>query len=413
MASIGLGLMQGAMLANQAMTENENRSRLQAGRKLFDANLKEAEASAEMLSEMNSSSHTAMKAINDNKERIMLGDPTGTANVLKATIYKDFDGTVTVDPATKQILAIDKDGQVVGKQAALSGMQGVASLMQLSNTIEKTYANQVAAQQLQDQRVYEMTKMREEKTYDYKKAVDVAGIGANASITSAGIGANATLGAAGIKAQVDTYRAQLDSYTKLTEKQKDAEIRKYEADLKSDNDVMLESMKGDVALKGKVIENAIPLQTAAIVAANIDATKRLPTLDSTTGKPELAPMTPQQAATGATNYRSINDYLGQFPTATPFTAAREGLFLGRSDTAVNTNNDFLQNLNAPTVSGLNFYAVDGAAPTVANNFGLNLGGVTLGNAQTTVQQGIADQAAAEADRKARAYEMAKFYGFVK
>ena len=402
MASIGLGLMQGAMLANQAMTENENRSRLQAGRKLFDANLKEAEASAEMLSEMNSSSRTAMKAINDNKERIMLGDPTGTANVLKATIYKDFDGTVTVDPATKQILAIDKDGQVVGKQAALSGMQGVASLMQLSNTIEKTYANQVAAQQLQDQRVYEMTKMREEKTYDYKKAVDVAGIGANA-----------TLGAAGIKAQVDTYKARLDSYTKLTEKQKDAEIRKYEADLKSANDVKLESMKGDVALKGKVIENAIPLQTAAIVAANIDATKRLPTLDSTTGKPELAPMTPQQAATGATNYRGINDYQGQNPTATPFTAAREGLFLGRSDAAVNTNNDFLQNLNAPTVSGLNFDAGYGAAPTFANNFGINLGGVTLGNAQTTVQQGIADQAAAEADRKARAYEMAKFYGFVK
>ena len=402
MASIGLGLMQGAMLANQAMTENENRSRLQAGRKLFDANLKEAEASAEMLSEMNSSSRTAMKAINDNKERIMLGDPTGTANVLKATIYKDFDGTVSVDPATKQILAIDKDGQVVGKQAALSGMQGVASLMQLSNTIEKTYANQVAAQLLQDQRVYEMTKMREEKTYDYKKAVDVAGIGANA-----------TLGAAGIKAQVDTYKARLDSYTKLTEKQKDAEIRKYEADLKSANDVKLESMKGDVALKGKVIENAIPLQTAAIVAANIDATKRLPTLDSTTGKPELAPMTPQQAATGATNYRGINDYQGQNPTATPFTAAREGLFLGRSDAAVNTNNDFLQNLNAPTVSGLNFDAGYGAAPTFANNFGINLGGVTLGNAQTTVQQGIADQAAAEADRKARAYEMAKFYGFVK
>ena len=101
MASIGLGIIQGGMLANQLMSQDEDLYRHKAGRKLFDAQLKEQEATVEYLNQANEQARAAKKSILDNRERILIGDPTGTANVLRDTIYRNFDGKVTVAPGTK------------------------------------------------------------------------------------------------------------------------------------------------------------------------------------------------------------------------------------------------------------------------------------------------------------------------
>ena len=163
MPSIGLALHAGRQMWESERKEKEANDRFLAGRKLFEAQLKEQEAAAEYLNQANEQARAAKKSILNNRERILIGDPTGTANVLRDTIYRDFDGKVTVDPETKEVVLISKDGKEVGRQQPLMGMDGVAKLMQLGNTIDQTYAANVAAQQLAEQRAYEMTKMREEK----------------------------------------------------------------------------------------------------------------------------------------------------------------------------------------------------------------------------------------------------------
>ena len=168
MPSIGLALHAGRQMWESERKEKETNDRFLAERKLFDAQLKEQEAAAEYLNQANEQARSAKKSILNNRERILIGDPTGTANVLRDTVYRDFDGKVTVDPTTKEVIIIDKDGKEVGRQQPLMGMDGVAKLMQLGNTIDQTYAANVAAQQTAQQRAYEMTKMREEKGFDYK-----------------------------------------------------------------------------------------------------------------------------------------------------------------------------------------------------------------------------------------------------
>lgn len=169
MPSIGLALHAGRQMWESERKEKETNDRFLAERKLFDAQLKEQEAAAEYLNQANEQARSAKKSILNNRERILIGDPTGTANVLRDTVYRDFDGKVTVDPTTKEVIIIDKDGKEVGRQQPLMGMDGVAKLMQLGNTIDQTYAANVAAQQLAQQRAYEMTKMREEKGFDYRR----------------------------------------------------------------------------------------------------------------------------------------------------------------------------------------------------------------------------------------------------
>ena len=151
MPSIGLALHAGRQMWESERKEKETNDRFLAERKLFDAQLKEQEAAAEYLNQANEQARAAKKSILNNRERILIGGPTGTANVLRDTVYRDFDGKVTVDPTTKEVIIIDKDGKEVGRQQPLMGMDGVAKLMQLGNTIDQTYAANVAAQQTAQQ----------------------------------------------------------------------------------------------------------------------------------------------------------------------------------------------------------------------------------------------------------------------
>lgn len=383
MASIGLGIIQGGMLANQLMSQDEDLYRHKAGRKLFDAQLKEQEATVEYLNQANEQARAAKKSILDNRERILIGDPTGTANVLRDTIYRNFDGKVTVDPDTKEVVLIDKDGKEVGRQQPLMGMDGVAKLMQLGNTIDQTYAANVAAQQTAQQRAYEMTKMREEKGFDYKKAVDVAGIGANAQLGAASMGANATLGAAGIKAGTDRYKAELEADTRLRTAQ---------------------------------MENIEKLDRSKWAQAVSVATGKAPTIDSATNNLILPQMTPEQEVAALNTYTGMTSLQGNLgPRATIPYVFNEQVVYGNSPTAQNTQGLFDQALGMPAgVPVLTFNTgLSGVQGNPYNNFGFNFGGQQLGAVQQSLDKQAQDVAAAEAARQARALERARAYGFIR
>lgn len=383
MASIGLGIIQGGMLANQLMSQDEDLYRHKAGRKLFDAQLKEQEATVEYLNQANEQARAAKKSILDNRERILIGDPTGTANVLRDTIYRNFDGKVTVDPDTKEVVLIDKDGKEVGRQQPLMGMDGVAKLMQLGNTIDQTYAANVAAQQTAQQRAYEMTKMREEKGFDYKKAVDVAGIGANATLGAASMGANATLGAAGIKAGADRYKAELEA---------------------------------DTRLRAAQMENIEKLDRSKWAQAVSVATGKAPTIDSATNNLILPQMTPEQEVAALNTYTGMTSIQGRLgPRTTIPYAFNEQVVYGNSPTAQNTQGLFDQAMGMPAgVPALTFNTgLSGVQGNPYNNFGFNFGGQQLGAVQQSLDQQAQDVAAAEAARQARALERARAYGFIR
>lgn len=383
MASIGLGIIQGGMMANQLMSQDEDLYRHKAGRKLFDAQLKEQEATVEYLNQANEQARAAKKSILDNRERILIGDPTGTANVLRDTIYRNFDGKVTVDPATKEVVLIDKDGKEVGRQQPLMGMDGVAKLMQLGNTIDQTYAANVAAQQLAEQRAYEMTKMREEKGFDYKKAVDVEGIKANAQLGAASIGANATLGATGIKAGVDRYKAELEA---------------------------------DTRLRAAQMENIEKLDRSKWAQAVSVATGKAPTIDSATNNLILPQMTPEQEVAALNTYTGMTSLQGNLgPRATIPYVFNEQVVYGNSPTAQNTQAMFDQALGMSAgVPALTFNTgLSGILGNPYNNYGFNFGGQQLGAVQQSLDQQAQDVAAAEAARQARAIERARAYGFIR
>lgn len=383
MASIGLGIIQGGMLANQLMSQDEDLYRHKAGRKLFDAQLKEQEAAVEYLNQANEQARAAKKSILDNRERILIGDPTGTANVLRDTIYRDFDGKVTVDPTTKEVIIIDKDGKEAGRQQPLMGMDGVAKLMQLGNTIDQTYAANVAAQQTAQQRAYEMTKMREEKGFDYKKAIDVENIKSNATLGSAAMGARATLGAAGIKAGTDRYKAELESDTRLRTAQ---------------------------------MENIEKLDRSKWAQAVSVATGKAPTIDSATNNLILPQMTPEQEVAALNTYTGMTSLQGNLgPRATIPYVFNEQVVYGNSPTAQNTQGLFDQALGMPAgVPVLTFNTgLSGVQGNPYNNFGFNFGGQQLGAVQQSLDKQAQDVAAAEAVRQARALERARAYGFIR
>lgn len=383
MASIGLGIIQGGMLANQLMSQDEDLYRHKAGRKLFDAQLKEQEATVEYLNQANEQARAAKKSILDNRERILIGDPTGTANVLRDTIYRNFDGKVTVDPDTKEVVLIDKDGKEVGRQQPLMGMDGVAKLMQLGNTIDQTYAANVAAQQLAQQRAYEMTKMREEKGFDYKKAIDVENIKSNATLGSAAMGARATLGAAGIKAGADRYKAELEADTRLRTAQ---------------------------------MENIEKLDRSKWAQAVSVATGKAPTIDSATNNLILPQMTPEQEVAALNTYTGMTSLQGNLgPRATIPYVFNEQVVYGNSPTAQNTQGLFDQALGMPAgVPVLTFNTgLSGVQGNPYNNFGFNFGGQQLGAVQQSLDKQAQDVAAAEAARQARALERARAYGFIR
>ena len=383
MASIGLGIIQGGMLANQLMSQDEDLYRHKAGRKLFDAQLKEQEATVEYLNQANEQARAAKKSILDNRERILIGDPTGTANVLRDTIYRNFDGKVTVDPDTKEVVLIDKDGKEVGRQQPLMGMDGVAKLMQLGNTIDQTYAANVAAQQTAQQRAYEMTKMREEKGFDYKKAIDVENIKSNATLGSAAMGANATLGAAGIKAGADRYKAELEA---------------------------------DTRLRAAQMENIEKLDRSKWAQAVSVATGKAPTIDSATNNLILPQMTPEQEVAALNTYTGMTSLQGNLgPRATIPYVFNEQVVYGNSPTAQNTQGLFDQALGMPAgVPVLTFSTgLSGVQSNPYNNFGFNFGGQQLGAVQQSLDKQAQDVAAAEAARQARALERARAYGFIR
>lgn len=383
MPSIGLALHAGRQMWESERKEKETNDRFLAERKLFDAQLKEQEAAAEYLNQANEQARSAKKSILNNRERILIGDPTGTANVLRDTVYRDFDGKVTVDPTTKEVIIIDKDGKEVGRQQPLMGMDGVAKLMQLGNTIDQTYAANVAAQQLAQQRAYEMTKMREEKGFDYKKAVDVAGIGANAQLGAASMGANATLGAAGIKAGADRYKAELEA---------------------------------DTRLRAAQMENIEKLDRSKWAQAVSVATGKAPTIDSATNNLILPQMTPEQEVAALNTYTGMTSIQGRLGprTTIPYTF-NEQVVYGNSPTAQNTQGLFDQVIGMPVgVPALTFNTgLSGVQGNPYNNFGFNFGGQQLGAVQQSLDKQAQDVAAAEAARQARALERARFYGFIR
>jgi len=335
------------------------------------------------LNQANEQARSAKKSILNNRERILIGDPTGTANVLRDTVYRDFDGKVTVDPTTKEVIIIDKDGKEVGRQQPLMGMDGVAKLMQLGNTIDQTYAANVAAQQTAQQRAYEMTKMREEKGFDYKKAVDVAGIGANAQLGAASMGANATLGAAGIKAGADRYKAELEA---------------------------------DTRLRAAQMENIEKLDRSKWAQAVSVATGKAPTIDSATNNLILPQMTPEQEVAALNMYTGMTSIQGRLgPRTTIPYAFNEQVVYGNSPTAQNTQGMFDQAMGMPVgVPALTFNTgLSGVQGNPYNNFGFNFGGQQLGAVQQSLDKQAQDVAAAEAARQARALERARFYGFIR
>lgn len=383
MPSIGLALHAGRQMWESERKEKETNDRFLAGRKLFEAQLKEQEAAAEYLNQANEQARSAKKSILNNRERILIGDPTGTANVLRDTVYRDFDGKVTVDPTTKEVIIIDKDGKEVGRQQPLMGMDGVAKLMQLGNTIDQTYAANVAAQQLAQQRAYEMTKMREEKGFDYKKAVDVAGIGANAQLGAASMGANATLGAAGIKAGADGYKAELEA---------------------------------DTRLRAAQMENIEKLDRSKWAQAVSVATGKAPTIDSATNNLILPQMTPEQEVAALNTYTGMTSLQGNLgPRATIPYVFNEQVVYGNSPTAQNTQGMFDQAMGMPAgVPALTFNTgLSGVQGNPYNNFGFNFGGQQLGAVQQSLDKQAQDAAAAEAARQARVLERARFYGFIR
>lgn len=383
MPSIGLALHAGRQMWESERKEKETNDRFLAERKLFDAQLKEQEAAAEYLNQANEQARSAKKSILNNRERILIGDPTGTANVLRDTVYRDFDGKVTVDPTTKEVIIIDKDGKEVGRQQPLMGMDGVAKLMQLGNTIDQTYAANVAAQQTAQQRAYEMTKMREEKGFDYKKAVDVAGIGANAQLGAASMGANATLGAAGIKAGADRYKAELEA---------------------------------DTRLRAAQMENIEKLDRSKWAQAVSVATGKAPTIDSATNNLILPQMTPEQEVAALNTYTGMTSIQGRLgPRTTIPYVFNEQVVYGNSPTAQNTQGLFDQVIGMPAgVPALTFNTgLSGVQGNPYNNFGFNFGGQQLGAVQLSVDQQAQTAAAAEAARQARVLEQARAYGFIR
>lgn len=383
MPSIGLALHAGRQMWESERKEKETNDRFLAERKLFDAQLKEQEAAAEYLNQANEQARSAKKSILNNRERILIGDPTGTANVLRDTVYRDFDGKVTVDPTTKEVIIIDKDGKEVGRQQPLMGMDGVAKLMQLGNTIDQTYAANVAAQQTAQQRAYEMIKMREEKGFDYKKAVDVAGIGANATLGAASMGANATLGAAGIEAGADRYKAELEA---------------------------------DTRLRAAQMENIEKLDRSKWAQAVSVATGKAPTIDSATNNLILPQMTPEQEVAALNTYTGMTSIQGRLgPRTTIPYVFNEQVVYGNSPTAQNTQGMFDQAMGMPAgVPALTFNTgLSGVQGNPYNNFGFNFGGQQLGAVQLSVDQQAQTAAAAEAARQARVLEQARAYGFIR
>lgn len=383
MPSIGLALHAGRQMWESERREKETNDRFLAERKLFDAQLKEQEAAAEYLNQANEQARSAKKSILNNRERILIGDPTGTANVLRDTVYRDFDGKVTVDPDTKEVVIIDRDGKEVGRQQPLMGMDGVAKLMQLGNTIDQTYAANVAAQQLAQQRAYEMTKMREEKGFDYKKAVDVENIKSNATLGAASIGANATLGSAAMRADSDKYKANLDFQK---------------------------------ALHVSTLENLDKIERAKWVQANAAASGLAPTLDSATNNLMLAPLSPEQAAKALNYYSGMTSLSGKYgPGMMPSHVYTDEVLRGRSDSALNTQRMFDYETQMPLgVPSLTFNTgLSGVQGNPYNNFGFNFGGQQLGAVQQTLDKQAQDAAAAEAARQTRALERARAYGFIR
>lgn len=383
MPSIGLALHAGRQMWESERKEKETNDRFLAERKLFEAQLKEQEAAAEYLNQANEQARSAKKSILNNRERILIGDPTGTANVLRDTVYRDFDGKVTVDPETKEVVLIDKDGKEVGRQQPLMGMDGVAKLMQLGNTIDQTYAANVAAQQLAQQRAYEMTKMREEKGFDYKKAVDVENIKSNATLGAASIGANATLGSAAMRADSDKYKANLDFQK---------------------------------ALHVSTLENLDKIERAKWVQANAAASGLAPTLDSATNNLMLAPLSPEQAAKALNYYSGMTSLSGKYgPGMMPSHVYTDEVLRGRSDSALATQRMFDYETQMPLgVPSLTFNTgLSGVQGNPYNNFGFNFGGQQLGAVQQTLDKQAQDAAAAEAARQTRALERARAYGFIR
>ena len=383
MPSIGLALHAGRQMWESERKEKETNDRFLAERKLFEAQLKEQEAAAEYLNQANEQARSAKKSILNNRERILIGDPTGTANVLRDTVYRDFDGKVTVDPDTKEVVIIDRDGKEVGRQQPLMGMDGVAKLMQLGNTIDQTYAANVAAQQLAQQRAYEMTKMREEKGFDYKKAVDVENIKSNATLGAASIGANATLGSAAMRADSDKYKANLDFQK---------------------------------ALHVSTLENLDKIERAKWVQANAAASGLAPTLDSATNNLMLAPLSPEQAAKALNYYSGMTSLSGKYgPGMMPSHVYTDEVLRGRSDSALNTQRMFDYETQMPLgVPSLTFNTgLSGVQGNPYNNFGFNFGGQQLGAVQQTLDKQAQDAAAAEAARQTRALERARAYGFIR
>ena len=380
MPSIGLALHAGRQMWESERKEKEDNDRYLAGRKLWDAQLKEAEAAADYLSTVNEQTRGAKKSIANNRERILIGDPTGTANVLRDTIYRDFDGKVTVDPTTSEVVIVSKDGKEVARQKPLTGMDGIAKLMQLGNTIDQTYAVSVAAQQTAQQRAFEMTKMREEKGFDWKKAVDVANIGANAQLGSASMSANATLGSAQAKANADMYKANLGA---------------------------------DTRLRLGAMENTKNMDLVKWTQAVTAATGKAPSIDSSTGNYIWPEMTPEQQTAALNAYAGMTSLQGRYgPRVTLPYAYNEEIVYGNSPTAVQNAMLFDQTMATPfTIPSLQMSGVT-PAPTFMNNFGMNYGGQQAMAAQQAVEQRQAEAAAQQATAQARRLEYARRYGFI-
>lgn len=403
MASIGLGLMQGAMLADQAKKQNEELYRLKAGRELFNLQLKETEEAARLLGDMNDKARTAKKSVLKNQNKIMQGDPTGTANVLNDTVLQGSGNTAKVDPVSGEIVIVNPEGQEVGRQQALSGMQGVANIMQLGNTIEQVYANDSAAKQMLEQRAYEMTKLQTEKGLDYQREVDKARIGAGATMSAAGLAANARVLSAELAANASVTSAGLGANSRVTAAELGANAALGAAKMRYDADVFgtksrtaSEKLKlgveADTALRKAMIDNAAALQKVHLINAGAEAVGQAPTIDPTTGQVVMPALTPEQAALAQNNMRKLyNQEAAYGALALPANTFNAGLYYGSSPSAEANNLAFMQAVQNPVqVQAPNFIgglpSMTGFVDPLNINYGYNYAGQGLQRAQENIKQ---------------------------
>lgn len=215
MPSIGLALHAGRKMYEEDRREKEANDRLIAGRKLWDMQLKEQEAAVDILGKENQKARGALASIYNNYERVLAGDPTGTANVMNDVLYAGTDLTATVDPETGKIQTVNKEGKVVQTTDPMVGQQGLVALRALGETLTNQYASSVAAQQgaLAAQR--ELEKVGYTKQWDRVIANDknradlsVAGTSANAAVNAAAVRGMYDLRGKEVAAQADIIGAQ-------------------------------------------------------------------------------------------------------------------------------------------------------------------------------------------------------------